>query len=173
MNILSLTETKTQFPATSVKPVPDFADYYGISTSQPLSQAIQIAVDGIEDGELCPLGAGAEHSLEQSRAILALLVNCYVNEIYGSTDVASLMEGAPGFSCRWWETLPDGHALRRFRSDNVRAIQHCLEEALRFRREQKIRSGFVTKVNGAQPAEEARRKITMAAFADSMELDGF
>jgi hypothetical protein len=171
MNILTLTESRTHSAATRVQPVPDLPDN-GISTPQPLSEAIQAAVDGIGESELCPLATDACPSLEQSRAVLILLVTCYVHEIYGSTDVASLMEGAPDFSCRWWETLPDGHALRRFRSDNVRAIQHCLEAALRFRGEQKIRAGFVTKVIGAQPAEEARRRITMAAFADSMELDG-
>jgi len=171
MNILTLTEINTQSPVTGAKPKPDVS-INGISSVQPLNQAIQAAVDGIADGELCPLETGAGSSLEQSRAVLALLVNCYVHEIYGSADVASLMGGAPVFSDRWWEPLPDGHALRRFRSDNLRAIQHCLQAALRFRGEQKIRSGFVTKVNGAQPAEEARRRITMAAFADSMELDG-
>jgi hypothetical protein len=44
--------------------------------------------------------------------------------------------------------------------------------ALRFLLEQKISAGALTKVDGPQLAEEAGRRIIMAAFADSLELNG-
>ena len=44
--------------------------------------------------------------------------------------------------------------------------------ALRFIGEQKISLGVLTKVSDTQLAEEASRRIIMATFIDSMELDG-
>ena len=47
----------------------------------------------------------------------------------------------------------------------------CLEAALRFMTEQKVAQGLITRVNQERIAEEARRRIIMAMFTDSMELD--
>ena len=44
--------------------------------------------------------------------------------------------------------------------------------ALQFLFEQKVADGTVTKINELQVAEEAKRRITMAMFIDSMELNG-
>jgi hypothetical protein len=38
--------------------------------------------------------------------------------------------------------------------------------------EEKISAGTLTRINRLQLAEEASRRIVMAAFVDSMELDG-
>ena len=45
-------------------------------------------------------------------------------------------------------------------------------EALRFLAEQKMARGLITRVDQPRLAEEARRRIIMAMFIDSMEQDG-
>ena len=48
----------------------------------------------------------------------------------------------------------------------------CLTATLRLQVEQKLQDGFVTRVNVAQLADEAKRRLIMAMFMDSMEIDG-
>ena len=56
--------------------------------------------------------------------------------------------------------------------ENRDAIRSCLTTALAFLAEQKVEEGVVTKAWQPDLAEEATRRITMAMFIDSMELDG-
>jgi hypothetical protein len=171
MNTMTMMDTGTHFRAARPAPL---AVFQKIVTAGPrtMGQAIQAAIDGIADGSLKPLSPNAASPLAQTRAVLALLADCYARQIYRSTDAANLAARDPEFPWPWWEELPDARALRRVRAENREAIQRCLVVALRFLVEQKILAGVVTRVNGSQLAEEARRRIIMAAFADSMELDG-
>lgn len=145
-----------------------------IATTSPrtFGQAIQAAVDAIADGSLQPFSPDEAAPFVQARAVLALLADCYARQIYSSTEAASLAVSDPDFPWPWWAGLPDARALRRFRVENREAVHRCLVAALQFLVEQKISAGALTKVNGPQLAQEARRRIVMAAFADSMELDG-
>ena len=170
MNTMTMIETGTHFRAARPAPVAVFQNSLTASP-RTMGQAIQAAVDGIADGSLKPLSPDATSPLARTRAVLALLADCYARQIYSSTEAASMAVRDPEFPWPWWEELPDARALRRFRAENREAIQRCLVAALRFLVEQKILSGVVTKVNATQLAEEACRRIVMAAFADSMELD--
>jgi hypothetical protein len=42
---------------------------------------------------------------------------------------------------------------------------------LRYQAEEKVAKGLLVKVNEKRVAEEARRRITMAMFTDSMDLE--
>jgi hypothetical protein len=137
-----------------------------------IEQAIQAAVDTMADAALKPFSVDAAQPFAQARAVLALLARCYAQQIYSSAAAADLAAHDPEFPWPWWEALPDARALRRFRVENDAAIRRCLVAALRFQVEQKISAGLLTRINGPQLAEEASRRIVMAAFADSMELDG-
>ena len=66
--------------------------------------------------------------------------------------------------------LLDPDTIRQFRSVNREALDFCLQAALRCQAEEKIAQGLLAKVNEERLAEEARRRITMAMFTDSMEL---
>jgi hypothetical protein len=134
-------------------------------------EAIQLAVDAVDNLALKPLSAEAVSPLSQARAILALLVNCYVHQIYSSRNAAALAARDPHFPWLWWENFPDAAALKRFRLENHAAIHRCLTLALELLAAQKKFAGVLTRFSGAQFAEEASRRITMAAFVDSVELE--
>lgn len=161
MNTLTMPLETTDFRAARTAPMSALQNHF---TFQPrtLEQAIQAAVDGIEDQALKPLSADSSQPFAQARAVLALLAGCYARQIYSSAAAADLAAHAPDFPWLWWEALPDARDLRRFRAEN--------HAALRFQVEQKIFAGVLTRVNTPQLAEEAGRRIVMAAFADSMEM---
>jgi hypothetical protein len=136
-----------------------------------LRQAIQAAVDTIEDNSLRRLWPNDAQPFAQTRAVLVLLTLCYARQIYSSTDAAFLVARDLHYFCLWEAELPGACVLRRFRAENRESIHLCLTAALRFLVEQRVLSGAVTKVNGAQLAKEANRRIITAAFVDNMEAD--
>ena len=171
MNTSTMNLVGTGARAARAAPTPAFRSDFALRP-RTVEQAIQLAVDAIADAALTPLSADAAQPFAQARAVLALLAGCYAQQIYSAATAASRAAGDPDFPWLWWEALPDASALRRFRVENHAAINRCLVAALRFQVEQKISAGKLTRINGPQLAEEASRRIVMAAFADSMELDG-
>ena len=69
------------------------------------------------------------------------------------------------------DEFPDARTLCRFRRENRESLHRCLTATLRFLVEQKVAAGIVTKMSEAQLAEEASRRIIMAMFVDSMDLE--
>ena len=141
------------------------------ATPRTLNQAVHASVGAIEDRSLKPLTPGDAGPFTQTKALLALVIHCYAREIYGSTDVGEIVRRDLGFGRLCGEGFPDGQTIHRFRSENRDVIHRCLMAALHFLVEQKISLGVLTKVSDAQLAEEASRRIIMATFIDSMELD--
>ena len=170
MNTLIQTHVETNWRAARSAAMPVVHSEFSFQP-RTLEQAVQATVDAIEDAALKPLATDAAQPLAQARAVLALLARCYAQQIYRSADAAALAARDPDFPWFWWEALPDAAALRRFRAENRDALQRCLVAALRFQAEQKIFAGVLTRVNGPQLAEEAGRRIIMAAFEDNMERE--
>ena len=106
----------------------------------------------------------------QPATLLTVLAYCYALQIYGSTEVEALLRQDANLRgiCH---QFPGARVIRRFRRENREALQVCLEAALRFVAEQKVAQGIISRVNETTLAEEARRRIVMAMFIDSMELD--
>jgi transposase len=129
-------------------------------------------MDEIGDESIARLSPDEAPPFAETRAVLGALTLCYARQIYHSADAALVVARDLSFPCLCGGELPDAGVLRRFRAENREAIHHCLTAALQFLVEQKISSGVVTKVNVAQVAEEASRRIITAMFADSMERDG-
>jgi hypothetical protein len=171
MNTMTIMESETHFQPVGTA---NLAGRQAVTAVQPtlLARAIQAAADTIADGALKPLSLDAASPFAQARAVLALLAHCYAQQIYSSEAVAALASHDADFPWPWCEALPDAGALRRFRIENRGALHRCLTAALRCLMEEKISAGALTRINGLQLAEEAGRRIVMAAFVDSMELDG-
>lgn len=140
------------------------------SPPHSLGQAIEVAARAVEESKLGGAGQG-EGSLWQPRALLALLTYCYTRQTYGSVEVAAWVRQETALRQFCGGEIPDVATLRRFRRQNRQALQFCLKAALRFVAEQKVAEGVVTRVSDARLEEEARRRIIMAMFTDSMELD--
>lgn len=149
---------------------PDLSPRFSVPP-RTAGEAIQLAIDAIGNLPLKPLSPAAVSPHSQARAVLALLLNCYVHQIYSSRNAAALAARDPDFPWLWWEDFPDATDLRRFRVENHAAIHRCLTAALEMVAAQKKVVGALTKINGAQFAEEASRRITMAAFVDSVESE--
>ncbi len=172
MNAMTMTNTGTPYRAAGTTPMGIFENIVTI-IPHTIGQAIQAAVDNIQqEGGLKPFSPADIAPFAQTRAALSLLADCYSRQIYSSAAAAHQAACDTDFPWPWWEELPDANTLRRFRSDHSGELQRCLMAALRFLTEQKILSGALTKFDGPQLAKEAGRRIVIAAFEDSMELDG-
>jgi hypothetical protein len=170
MNTVILTEAGTNFRQTTSSTRPGSLTGFTFAP-RTLEQAVRDAVEEIEDKALHPLSTDSAEPFVQARAVLALLAGCYAQQIYSSASVAARAANDPDFPWLWWEALPNADAIRRFREVNRAALHHCLTVALRFQVEEKIAAGTVTKINLPQLSEEASRRIIMATFADSRELE--
>jgi transposase len=164
-------EPKTDFRLNATLKLPDAATS---RTAEPrkLAQAVQAAVRAIDESTLRPVSRRDAGLAFQPKALLALLTYCYALEIYGSGQVENLLSRDLNYRQLCQDQFPDARVIRRFRRENREAIRLCLTDTLRFQVEQKLQDGFVTRVNVAQLADEAKRRLTMAMFIDTMERDG-
>jgi hypothetical protein len=170
MNTMIKGNIGIRFGAEPSAPLGVYPDF-GTRRPRTLGQTIAAAVAEIADGSLHPVSPDDVPPFAQARAVLAGLVNCYARQIYSATEAASLVAGDPDFAWPWWAELPDARVFRRFRGENCEAVHRCLVAALSFLVEEKILAGALNKVNRLQLAEEARRRLVMAAFTDSLEFD--
>jgi transposase len=136
-----------------------------------LVQAVDAAVSEIEDEALTPNGADSPSVAFQPRLMTGLLTYCYARQIYSSSQIVFLLRRDRLFRLMCDDILPDAEWISRFRRDNRRAILQCLVVVLLFQAKQKVVAGLVTHVNNVKIAAEAKRRIIMSAFTDSMELD--
>jgi len=142
------------------------------ATAAPsLAHAIETAARALDETRLIPVAPVDAGVALQPRTLLALLAYCYARQIYCSADIEACLRRDPNFCRLCHGTFPDARTLRRFRRENREALLLCLKAALRFVAEQKVAQGVVTRFHEAHLAEEANRRIIMAMFTDSMELD--
>lgn len=135
-----------------------------------LAQAVHATARSVEENTLRAAGQFADGPAIQPKMLLALLSCCYAHQIYGSVEIAERLQRDSDLRLTGQSELPGAQVICRFRRENREPLLRCLQAALRFQVEQKMAQGIVTRVNDAQLAEEARRRIIMATFVDSMEM---
>ena len=143
------------------------------SLEQPnsLAQAVESAVRGINSKLIKPVAPTHAGPAFQSTALLALLTFCYARQIYSSVAIAEQLSRdftlfrVDGYG------LPDAQVLQQFRAINRWPLDLCLRSALQFLAEDKIEQGIVTHVKESTIVEEASRRIVMAMFTDSLEVE--
>lgn len=128
------------------------------------AQAVQVAAHAIARNVLHPVCAPAAGVAFHPRSLLALLVYCYISEIYSSEDIEDLMRRDANFRCVCGNQIPDAQTLRRFRRHNHEAIELCLHSVLR----------SVAEQAGAHPTdteiyEQAHQQLATAMFMDLNE----
>jgi len=171
MTTMTMADARNNFRPARTAPADD-DQTSGNPIPGTIRQAVQDAVDAIEDDLLKGISSGEAPPFAQARAALVLLTLCYARKIYSSADAASLVPPDLCIACLCGDKLADACILRRFRADNREAIHCSLTAALHFLVTQKIAAGVVTKASLGHSAAEASRRIIMAMFVDSMELDG-
>jgi len=147
-------------------------DHCTAAEPRSLVQAVQATVRTVDEGTLRPTFHRDARLAFRPKTLLALLCFCYARQIYGSTDIENVLGRDVNFRRLCLNQLPDAPVIRHFCRENREAIHLCLTSVLGFLADQKVAEGTVTKVNKAHLAEEASRRIIMAMFIDSMELDG-
>jgi hypothetical protein len=133
-----------------------------------LTTAIVATVNQCEEKALRLTSGSQPAPAADNRRLLAVLAWSYARELYSSAEIHSRLRrgGAAGL---WQGEVPEIADIGRFRTENRRALQSCLQVALRLMAAQKVAEGFVTRIDESHIAAEAGRRITMAGFIDSME----
>lgn len=158
--------------ASRLGPAPDRYPTTEPTELYSLAQAVQAAVQRVDEGKLEPVARFETGHTIRPKLLLALLTFCYARQTYASTEVAAWLRREVNLHLFPVEDYPDARTLCRFRRENREALHSCLMATLRFLAEQKVAAGMVTRVSEARLAEEASRRIIMAMFIDSMELAG-
>ncbi len=139
--------------------------------SRSLAQAVQNATRAFPESTLKPIPGRDAGLAFQPRILLALLSYCYAREIYGSAAIVEVLRRDSKFHQLCHDEFPDANAILGFRRENRQAVQLCLEAVLRFLVAQEAEAGNQTELNETQLAQEASRRIIIATFIDSMELE--
>jgi hypothetical protein len=136
-----------------------------------LAHAVIEAAQNLDERMLTTVNGARQSLAFEPRTLLAMLAFCYARQIYGSTEVIARLRRDVTLCRLCGYQIPDATALGLFRSANRVALRFCLLAALRCLGEQKIAAGLLTKVSEERLLQEATRRITVAAFTDSLELD--
>jgi hypothetical protein len=142
----------------------------GAASCHTLSQTIQGAVQGVEEGALHPVGPQSSVAM-QPRIMLAVMTYCYARKIYSSAEIHAFMAADAPFCHACQNDFPDARTLRQFRDANRQVLRHCLVAALSFLAAQKVEAGFVTRINELRIAEEATRRLIRAMWLDTIAAD--
>ena len=135
-----------------------------------LAQAVGATVRGVEEPAIRPLRTESK-GRALSRKLLALLSWSYARHRYSSAEIRSVL-GLRAASEFWPGDAPAEEDIRRFRHENRSILQRCLCAALRFQAAKKIQAGVVTRIDEAQLAREAARRLVTAIFVDDLSGAG-
>jgi hypothetical protein len=138
--------------------------------AHPLAHAIESKAQSLPNDRICAVNCEDGLPMD-SRMLLALLGCCYACQIYRSEDVAAAVRKDVTFRERCLGASPDARTIRGFRRKNRVTLHECLVAGLRALAQQKLEAGVISKICETNLEEEARRRITMAMFIDSMDLN--
>ena len=105
------------------------------------------------------------------KVLLALLAFCYAREVYGSQRIAKSVARNRTFRGLCGSRLPDARAISEFRDHNRVALNRCLTAILRFLARGRIGAAALLPATEIFVADEAKRRIIMAACIDRLELE--
>jgi hypothetical protein len=138
---------------------------------QTLMQAVHAAVNKINTTVLQPVARSFSNLAFQPRVMLSLLTYCYARQIYRSADIARVLARDAPLANACQNQCPSAGMISQFRNNNCQAIRACLTAVLTFLARQKMDAGIITKVNQANLAEEAGRRLIMAMCADNTDTN--
>jgi transposase len=136
-----------------------------------LTETVRNTVRGVAENTLRPVTRRDSGVAHQPRVLLALLTYCYARGIYGSTDIERVMHKDKLFRALCREEFPDARMLRRFRRENRPALQSSLSLVLRLAAPNAEKGRAEESWNAEQSAEEALRRLDMAACMDTLDME--
>jgi hypothetical protein len=136
-----------------------------------LAEAVESAVERVDEGSLNGVARPEASPIFQARSLLGLLAFCYARQVYSSDTIAAQIKRDFAALQVDGDEFPDTFLLQRFRCENKGPLVFCLKSALLFLASEKVRQGLITHVKEPQILEEARRRIIVATFTDSLEME--
>lgn len=141
------------------------------TASGTFTETVRNAVRGVVENTLRPVTRRDSGVAYHPRVLLALLTYCYARGIYGSLDIERIMRKDTVFRALCREEYPDARMLRCFRRENRAALQDCLSLVLRLSSPNGTASRAQDSWNAEQSAEEALRRLDMAACMDTLDME--
>jgi hypothetical protein len=136
---------------------------------QSVSQAVQLAIRGVEDHALQRVARADAGPAFEPRMLLVIMTYCYAKEIFSSADIEEFLRMDQRYRNLFRNEYPDARVFRRFRRENRQVLQSCLARTLRF-----VLSAALPPEAEApgetQISLEAAHRMTKATFIDSMEV---
>jgi hypothetical protein len=136
-----------------------------------LAVASRRAAHSVDETRLIPVITPDARFVSQSKPLLALLTYCYSRQIYGSAKISDHLGRDKSLQGFCDDGLPNASVLSTFRDSNRESLRCCLERVLCFSAARKVTAGFVTRVDSRHLADEARRRLVMAAFEDGLHAE--
>ncbi len=140
------------------------------SKPSSLVEAVKVAVQNVVETCMKALSADRPSLAFQPRVLLGVLTYCYARGVFSSAEVLDCLARDEYFCRACHDQFPTPGQIRQFRDLNREPVQGCLAFALQFLAEQQVAEGFVARANKTFVADEAKRRIIMAACMDSLEL---
>ena len=134
-------------------------------------EAVQSAVQNIPDVQLHPTGSRTNKLVFPPKALLAVLTYCYATDTFSAVEIGNRYRTNPACRSAGGSDFPEANELRAFRQSNRTVIEKCLVTVLRHVEHQKAESHLSAPPMEEWIADDARRRILLAACCDSMELD--
>jgi hypothetical protein len=134
-----------------------------------VAHVIEMKVHSLANEAIWPVNCDDGLPLD-SRMLLALLACCYTCQVYRSADVATAICRDITFRDRCLGAAPSARTIRRFRRRNRAVLHIVLVAGLRVLAEQKLEARLIRRICEDSLEDEARRRIIMAMFIDSMEM---
>jgi hypothetical protein len=136
--------------------------------NESLTIAVEAAVGNVDARALSPPEGRKRFSPLDAKRLLALLSWSYARELYSSAEIHTRLRR--GQTSELWDGgVPDVAEISHFRMENRKALQSCLQAALRFLAAKKVAEGIIARINDAHIAAEAARRIIAAIFVDNTE----
>jgi len=132
-------------------------------------ETVRIAARMIAPSRVWPSAPHLAPGSDRPQGMLILLTYGLARQIYSSAEMLNhaICEEALFDLCAG--TLPEVAELQRFRQDNREIIEICLVHTLTMLVGRRIAAGRITRTNPQTIRAEAKRRIIMTAFVDSLE----
>lgn len=140
-------------------------------TARSLAEAVESAVERVDESSLNGELGPDVPPIFQARSLLGLLAFCYARQVYSSDTIAGQIRRDFGMLQLETDKYPDTFVLQRFRCENKGPLVFCLKSALLFLAAEKVSQGLITHVKEARILEDARRRVVVAMFTDSLEME--
>ena len=139
--------------------------------SRTILADVQHAVRATSEAGLYRVASPQSNLAFQPKALLSLLVYCYVTGTFSSADIEDLMRRDVTFRHHCHGEFPSARLLKRFRRENRTAVRDCIYTVLQ-RQNQRyhpLGADGSSTLSSHELMAEADGRILKAMFIDSME----